>query len=263
MKRRILTGLAVIVLAITMVMGCGGGGGGGGGEVSTPELDKNVNLFVSNNASDIKEFNSSRGYTVAKDVNEAKTITTAFFENGGLFSGLLSSTQQSPNILYSSSSASRAIQTEPFRQNFAEDEQYLKIRGYVDGTLKYEDDNKKPFYVALNGEAKARIEIEEGYNKNDYFVIGVVAGAVRANNITIREDMASGSVIYDINGAINIADTSSIPGKSVKCIFSTKSILNLGSGTVTVKVSIKAYGSGNKFLGEYDESTTQSLKDFI
>jgi len=270
MKRRILTGFAVIVLGITMVMGCGGGGGGGSSTSKQDEvkLDKNVNLTVPTSPSEIGSFSASKNYTAASK-EQADNIINGIFGSDGPLSGFLASTQLSSNILYSRSTASRAIKTESIRQNFTEkdladdvDDDFLKyvtIKGYVDATAKYDD--AKDDYFALNGVAAARIDIKEGFTDEGYETFGVVAGELRANNVQIKEEKVSGSVVYNINGAINVANTTS--KKYVKCIFSAKSTLSLSSEKVTVTISIKAYGDGTTPLASYSETVTQSLSDYM
>jgi len=277
MKRRILTGFAVILLAITMVMGCSGGGGGGSSTTQDKDegkLDKGVDLSVPD-ISKAGNFSLAKNYSSVTTEAEAKLITGGIFEEGAL-TGLFSLTQSS-NILYNRNSASRKIQSESIRQNFTEkdladdysDEElkHLKINGYVDATYKYDD--AKDDYFSLNGVVAANIKIEEGFNTDDdYETIGVIAGKIEAKKIEMRGETISGSIIYNINGAINIAykgsdaSKSSVKNKYVKCTFKADYKLDLNSEAITITIDITAYGAGSE-KWTYKETIDEKLSDYM
>lgn len=267
MKRRILTGFAII-LAIAMVAACGNPAPTTVGEPSNNvKLDKNVNLTVSTNPSDIQSFTASKGYSPANKAQADAIIDAIFSSDDGPFSGigLFSINQQSSDILYSRSTASRAAETQRIQFNFTEKDfadednaQFLTIKGYVDALASFDDASE---YFALNGEAKARIEIIEGLKDDNYETFGIIAGEITANNVVVTGTAASGSISYTINGAINVADIKQ--SVWVKCIFQIKNNLSLSSTEVKVTINITAYGNDNAVLGTYNKEMSSNLDNFF
>jgi len=269
MKRRILTGFAILLAIAMLAAACSSSGTSSSNSNSssnTVQLDKNVNLAVPTSASAIQNFTNS-SISAATTKAEAQAIIDAIFGEDGPFGSFLSVNQQYNSYSFNRSTANRAVKTEPLQLNFTEKDlfegdddliKYLTIKGYIDATARY-DDAREDFY-ALNGEAKARVEIKEGFTDDNYQTFGVVAGEIRANNITINGDKASGSVFYNINGAINVADTSN---KSVKCIFKINSLLSISGNDITVTVEYTAYGNNNTLLLTDRKQIKQDLADYL
>jgi len=263
MKRRILTGFAIIVLAIAMVAGCSGSGAssGGGGGKDQVTLDTGVNITVSNNPSSIPSFDASKGYSAVSNATEAQEIYEGFSE-------ILFSTLDFDDIPFSvkmfrtlaslkSSASNRAIQTEKIQFNLADmygDEiPNTKFGGYVDATVSMNDNEENPYPISATGTSKFRLDFLPGYEEEGYDVLGSIAGSGTLSNVVIRsEESMSGSASGSLNYAVNVADKSS--KQWVKCIATLSLTTNLGAQTATIKMTTKLYGTGTNYLVNQDDT---------
>jgi hypothetical protein len=212
----------------------------------------------------IASFSPSKSYSPASKEQVDTIINAIFDEDDGFLSGLFSVNQSYGNS-FSRNLSSRAVETERVQFNFSEmelDDPFMTIRGYVDALVGFDDVTE---YLSVNGSAKFRLELKEGFKDEEgaYETFGVVAGQASANNVIITETTASGSISYSINGAVNVADLEAKVW--VKCIFDTSLNLTL-SGTnpeAKVVVNIKAYGENDALLHTYKEEQTVSLNNFM
>jgi hypothetical protein len=260
MKKRILTGFAVLVLAIAMVTACGGGGGGTSSGKTQEKLDTNVNLTVPTAPSDISNFASSKGYTAITQANadsyyvelkdaleEALAEINTELKNGGI-ENFFSVNLLNNSSVVKSSVSSRAIQSETIEGNLvdlagADLPPNTKVGGYVKGTFSYNDNEENPFPIKGSGESKFRIELLPGYAEEGFEALGVVTGSVTASNINITSETSmSGSLSGTVKYAVNLAETSSKTW--AKCIADVTLSTNLVAQTVSATVNLKIYGDG-------------------
>jgi len=257
-------------------------------------------LVVPNDPKDIPNFTGSKyaAYTPVESKEELGEINgfldEFFADPAGFFSG---SDDNSKNVRFApfrnlavlgsiynrSVNAGRAVKTESvdiklsdmsgIPQEFLDGEPAPKpiegLTGFIKMDYSYnegEGEDYNPSPITANGAAQARYEIPNVLNSEGFDVLGYITGNAKITKVAVSFNENDGT--FDMSGsanvtfslAVNVADTTN--KKWAKLICTVTINTDLKKGTITVKASYDAYGSGAK-IDSYSKSETFNINELI
>jgi len=283
MKRRVLTGIAVILLAIGLLVSCGeskgnGGGGPTGGFGGT----------VPSSPAGIPSFPDDKGYTAASQaqvkefydefMKQLQEAIDGFYEDLPLSGYNFKSVRK--NKVYSDPLAAKSAKKRAAVFSIVTNNGQVEINDTLKKVLEEfntdEKGNKVPlppeltriegnvnmkatwkpakdsygydiatYPMTLNGSiSNFKVEANDYSLEEGYELLGIISGSASAGNVVLTSDtVMSGTLGGNVNYAFNIG----IPSEKicVKGISDISVTSNLASQTVTVKMNIKLYGDSN------------------
>lgn len=179
--------------------------------------------------------------------------------------GLIPSVSTIPSYSVGRAVVSETINASDFLKDMGDDLPN-GVRVEASGTLTVSYDDENDFPIKANGNPKIAVEVEipQSITQTKFlYLLGILSAEGRINNINIEEDKYSGSVNYTISLGVGIADIIT-QKKWVKFIGSITYAVDLDKDFVKLVLSLKAYGTGENPICEFDKTLTEySVQDII